>query len=60
MSATLSKHVEVLKGAFGIAGEIRNEWTFLSDLEDDVWGTLSDSADGALFYLHWSHLQRVF
>lgn len=37
-----------------------NEGMCVSDLEDDVWGPVSDSADGALLHLHRSHLQRVF
>lgn len=30
-----------------------------SDLEDDVWRKVSDSADGTVLYLHGGHLQRV-
>lgn len=31
----------------------------VSDLEDDVWREVSDSADGTVLYLHGGHLQRV-
>lgn len=55
------EHVDTLKGVLGIVDEMKmSVRVCVADLEDDVWGTVSDSADGALFYLHWSHLQRVF
>lgn len=32
----------------------------VSDLEDDVWRSISHFVDGAVFYLYRSHLQWVF
>lgn len=43
---------KVLKHVFDLA-------YCVSDLEDDVWRKVSDSADGSVLCLHWSCLQRV-